>query len=191
MSLFLASLFQISFTCLLSESCWFSWLISSSVTISITLNSTSGLPSLSIVPFLHASLEYQCHRTGAVLSQAAMPIVFLHSVFRLLKPITAREGSCHLNPPATTHSLARLSNMPSCGSPLLYFRKMAMVKGQILLSMLAVNSGSTVQTMHKVSITRLRTSELNWAARWIRPSRMLGRKGWSTCVLSETFSWSQ
>ena len=75
--------------------------------------------------------------------------------------------------------------------PLLYFRKMAMVKGQILLSMLAVNSGSTVQTMHRVSITRLRTSELNWAARWIRPSRTLGRKGRSTAVLSETFSWSQ
>ena len=75
--------------------------------------------------------------------------------------------------------------------PLLYFRKMAMVKGQILLSRLAVNSGSTVQTMHRVSITRLRTSELNWAARWIRPSRMLGRKGCSTAVLSETFSWSQ
>ena len=52
-----------------------------------------------------------------------------------------------------------------------------MVKGQTLLSTLAVNSGSTVQTTHSVSITRLRTSALNWAARWIRPSRMLGRKG--------------
>ena len=75
--------------------------------------------------------------------------------------------------------------------PLLCFRKTAMVKGQTLLSTLAVNSGSTVQTTHSVSITRLRTSALNWAARWIRPSRMLGRKGRSTAVLSETFSWSQ
>lgn len=75
--------------------------------------------------------------------------------------------------------------------PLLYFRKMAMVKGQILFSTLAVNAGSTVQTMHNVSITRLSTSELNCVAKWIRPSRMLGRKGCNTWVLSEIFSWSQ
>lgn len=74
---------------------------------------------------------------------------------------------------------------------MLYLRKMAMVKGQILLSTLAVNSGSTVHTMHSVSITRLRTSALNCAARWMRPSSTLGRKGWRTCVLSEAFSWSQ
>lgn len=45
--------------------------------------------------------------------------------------------------------------------PLLYLRNIAMVKGQILFSMLAVNAGSTVHTMHRVSITRFSTSELN------------------------------
>lgn len=75
--------------------------------------------------------------------------------------------------------------------PLLYLRNIAMVKGQILFSMLAVNAASTVHTMHSVSITRFSTSELNWVARWIRPSRMLGRKGCNTWVLSEIFSWSQ
>lgn len=59
--------------------------------------------------------------------------------------------------------------------PLLYLRKIAMVKGQILFSTLAVKAGSTVQTMQSVSITRFRTSELNWAAKWMRPSRILGR----------------
>lgn len=66
-----------------------------------------------------------------------------------------------------------------------------MVRGQILFSALVVNAGSTVQTMHRVSMTRVSTSELNWAASWIRPSRMLGRKGCSMCVLSDSFSWSQ
>lgn len=75
--------------------------------------------------------------------------------------------------------------------PLLYFRKMAMVRGQILLSALVVNAGSTVQTMHSVSMTSVSTSELNWVANWTSPSRMLGRKGWRTCVLSDSFSWSQ
>lgn len=75
--------------------------------------------------------------------------------------------------------------------PLLYLRKMAMVRGQILFSALVVNAGSTVQTMHSVSMTSVSTSELNWAASWTSPSRMLGRKGWMTCVLSDSFSWSQ
>lgn len=61
--------------------------------------------------------------------------------------------------------------------PLLYLRKMAMVRGQILFSALVVKAGSTVQTMHRVSMTRVSTSELNWAASWTSPSRMLGRKG--------------
>lgn len=61
--------------------------------------------------------------------------------------------------------------------PLLYLRKMAMVRGQILFSALVVKAGSTVQTMHSVSMTRVSTSELNWAASCTSPSRMLGRKG--------------
>lgn len=61
--------------------------------------------------------------------------------------------------------------------PLLYLRKMAMVRGQILFSALVVKAGSTVHTMHRVSMTRVSTSELNWAASWTSPSRMLGRKG--------------
>lgn len=45
--------------------------------------------------------------------------------------------------------------------PLLYLRKIAMVRGQILFSALVVKAGSTVQTIQRVSITRVRTSELN------------------------------
>lgn len=75
--------------------------------------------------------------------------------------------------------------------PLLYLRKMAMVRGQILFSALVVKAGLTVQTMHSVSMTRVSTSELNWAASWTSPSRMLGRKGCRTWVLSDSFSWSQ
>lgn len=72
--------------------------------------------------------------------------------------------------------------------PLLYLRKMAMVRGQILFSALVVKAGLTVQTMHSVSMTRVSTSELNWAASWTSPSRMLGRKGCRTWVLSDSFS---
>lgn len=75
--------------------------------------------------------------------------------------------------------------------PLLYLRNMAMVRGQILFSALVVKAGSTVQTMHRVSMTRVSTSELNWAASWTSPSRTLGRNGWRTWVLSDSFSWSQ
>lgn len=72
--------------------------------------------------------------------------------------------------------------------PLLYLRKMAMVRGQILFSALVVKAGLTVQTMHSVSMTSVSTSELNWAASWIRPSRMLWRKGCRMWVLSDSFS---
>lgn len=88
-------------------------------------------------------------------------------------------------------SKMRHSNVGKVNKPLLYLRKIAMVRGQILFSALVVKAGSTVQTMHRVSMTSVSTSELNWAASWTRPSRMLGRKGWSMCVLSESFSWSQ
>lgn len=60
-----------------------------------------------------------------------------------------------------------------------------------MFSALVVKAGLTVQTMHSVSMTRVSTSELNWAASWTRPSRMLGRKGCRTWVLSDSFSWSQ
>ena len=63
-----------------------------------------------------------------------------------------------------------------------------MVRGQILFSALVVKAESMVQTMHSVSITSVSTSELNWAASWTSPSRMLGRKGWRTCVLSDSFN---
>jgi hypothetical protein len=68
---------------------------------------------------------------------------------------------------------------------------MAMVSGQILFSALVVKAASTVHTMHRVSMTSVSTSELNWAASCTSPSRMLGRKGCSTWVLSDSFSWSQ
>lgn len=75
--------------------------------------------------------------------------------------------------------------------PLLYLRKMAIVRGQILFSALVVKAGSTVQTMQRVSITKVRTSELNWVASCTNPSKILGRYGCKTCVLSDNFSWSQ
>ena len=75
--------------------------------------------------------------------------------------------------------------------PLLYLSRMAMVRGQILFSALVVKAGSTVQTMQRVSSTRVSTSELNWAASCTSPSSTLGRKGCSTWVLSDSFSWSQ
>lgn len=78
--------------------------------------------------------------------------------------------------------------MSAAAVPLLYLRKMAMVRGQILFSALVVKAGLTVQTMHRVSMTRVSTSELNWAASWTSPSRTLGRKGCRTWVLSDSFS---
>lgn len=45
--------------------------------------------------------------------------------------------------------------------PLLYLRNMAIVSGQILFSALVVKVGSTVQTIQRVSMTKVRTSELN------------------------------
>lgn len=87
-------------------------------------------------------------------------VIYMNYFFAMLLRSSDSRDS-FLNPPVTT---SHQHSFPD-GIPLLYFRKMAMVKGQILLSTLAVNSGSTVQTMHRVSITRLRTSELNWAAR--------------------------
>lgn len=45
--------------------------------------------------------------------------------------------------------------------PLLYLRKMAIVRGQILFSALVVKAGSTVHRMQRVSMTKVRTSELN------------------------------
>lgn len=66
-----------------------------------------------------------------------------------------------------------------------------MVRGQILFSALVVNAGSTVQTIQRVSMTKVRTSELNWAASCTSPSRTLGRNGCRTCVLSDSLSWSQ
>lgn len=45
--------------------------------------------------------------------------------------------------------------------PLLYLRKMAIVSGQILFSALVVKAGSTVQTIQRVSMTKVSTSELN------------------------------
>lgn len=68
---------------------------------------------------------------------------------------------------------------------------MAMVRGQILFSALVVKAGSTVQTIHSVSMTRVRTSELNWAASCTSPSRTAGRNGCRTWVLSDSFNWSQ
>lgn len=65
---------------------------------------------------------------------------------------------------------------------------MAIVSGQILFSALVVKDGSTVQTMQRVSMTSVSTSELNWAASWTSPSNMLGRKGWRICVLSDSFN---
>ncbi len=75
--------------------------------------------------------------------------------------------------------------------PLLYLRKMAIVRGQILFSALVVKAGSTVQTIQRVSMTKVRTSELNWAASCTSPSKTLGRNGCRTCVLSDSLSWSQ
>lgn len=75
--------------------------------------------------------------------------------------------------------------------PLLYLRKIAMVRGQILFSALVVKAGSTVQTIQRVSMTKVRTSELNWAASCTSPSKTLGRNGCRTCVHSDSLSWSQ
>lgn len=58
---------------------------------------------------------------------------------------------------------------------MLYLRKTAIVRGQILFSALVVKAGSKVHTMHSVSMTSASTSELNWVASWTSPSRTLGR----------------